>query len=54
MARSLLSSVKNRASCSWIHEVASSIGIFAGIHGEVDALENFAIADFGVQIFDFE
>jgi hypothetical protein len=27
---------------------------FTGVHGEIDALENFAIANFGVQIFDFE
>jgi hypothetical protein len=27
---------------------------FARVHGEVDALENFAIAYFGVQIFDLE
>ena len=27
---------------------------FAGIHGEVDALQNFAIANRGVQIFNFE
>jgi hypothetical protein len=27
---------------------------FTGVHGEIDALENFTIANFGVQIFDFE
>ncbi len=27
---------------------------FTGVHGEVDALQNFTIANFGVQIFDFE
>jgi len=27
---------------------------FARVDGEVDALENFAFANFGVQIFDFE
>jgi hypothetical protein len=25
-----------------------------GVDGEADALENFTIANFGVQIFDFE
>ena len=27
---------------------------FTGVHGEVDAFQNFTIANFGVQIFDFE
>jgi hypothetical protein len=27
---------------------------FTGVHGEADAFENFTIANFGVQIFDFE
>ena len=27
---------------------------FTGVDGEVDALQNFTIANFGVQIFDFE